>query len=122
MTASYPRFEKLKAGPVFCNAHYCFADRAVDDRLANMDRAALRADLGRKHDELTRTFVRRPAWVSALLPHLMIAALRLEISRSFEGVVTARGLSHDPLSRASGITQAALGRTRSGVPSQPSER
>jgi hypothetical protein len=58
-----------------------FTDRAIDDRLAHMDTAALEDHLARKHDDLTCAFVQCPSWTTELLPRLMIVALRLELAR-----------------------------------------
>lgn len=59
-----------------------FVEHAIDRQLAQMRTALLRTELARIHDELTRTFARCPDWASALLPSLMVLALRLELGRS----------------------------------------
>jgi hypothetical protein len=59
-----------------------FVENAIDIQLQQMGAAALRTELARIHDDLMRTFVRCPDWVPALLPSLLIMALRLELGRS----------------------------------------
>ena len=63
-------------------AYARYVERAVNQRLATLDRAELRAHVQRKHDEMRRTFSRCPRWAFAWLPAFAWIALRVEFARS----------------------------------------
>lgn len=100
------------AGHNLAEEYARYVEHVVNERLAALGRAELRAQLARKAAEFQRAFTYFPSWATPWLPGFAWTALRLELARVLP-LKSFPDFSRELVARAARVERRAS-RTRQG--------